>query len=113
MPNTYAMSAGKRITGTVEEVPVSSAPWDGAARQWRVTLRCEGRRMTLDYYGGALAECTIGDVVETLELDNPQGSSFEDWAAEFGYDPDSRRVERTFRTVVQQAKRFDRLRGLA
>lgn len=109
MPNTYANIAGKRITGTVDEVsPDGSGLWP-AARQWKVTLRCEGRRMTLDYYGGDMAECTIGGVVETLDSDSTNGASFEDWCGDYGYDTDSRAAEATYRAVVKQEKAFNRL----
>jgi len=35
----------------------------------------------------------------------------EDWCAEYGYDTDSRKAERTFRAVERQTKALKRMLG--
>lgn len=59
-------------------------------------------------YYNAYTEPTAPDlpgVLECLSLDwsGVEGQTFEDWASEYGYDTDSRKAERTYRTVLEQA----------
>jgi hypothetical protein len=37
--------------------------------------------------------------------------TFDDWAGEYGYDTDSRKAERTFNTIRDQAARLERFLG--
>lgn len=117
MANTWAVdeATGRRITGTVNQVGVGQGAPDWAAQEWRVSLRCEGRRMTLRYYGGGSAsDPSIGDVVETLAMDAYSiGETFESWCQDLGYDTDSRKAHATYRAVVRISRRFNRLRGLS
>ena len=51
-------------------------------------------------------EPTASDVLECLAsdasgVDNAQ--SFDDWCAEYGYDNDSRKAEKTYKTCQRQA----------
>jgi hypothetical protein len=49
---------------------------------------------------------TLADVLESVRMDCltvMNGESFEDWAGELGYDPDSRKAERTFRAIKVEA----------
>lgn len=85
---------------------------------WRVTLYRRGprRQFSLYFYTGSAfdREPTATDVLGCLasdaaSLDN--ALSFEDWAADLGYDPDSRRAERTYRLIVTQTERLRRFLG--
>lgn len=58
-------------------------------------------------------EPTAADVLDCLASDasgyeNASGllRSFEGWAREYGYDPDSRKAERTFKTVQKQSQQL-------
>lgn len=108
MPNTYAMHEGKRVTMELDQVGVSADAPEWAVQQWNVTLRHGKRIMMFPYYGGGLAsEPSAGDVVEDLESNaDTLNRTFEDWALEFGYDPDSRSAERTFRACRDLGERF-------
>jgi hypothetical protein len=45
------------------------------------------------------------DVIHSLALDSDviDYANYEDWASEFGYDPDSRKAETTYRACLQHA----------
>lgn len=91
---------------------------DGAENMnhWLCTLRAPGGRtmritfsMGLGHHG---AEPTIEDVLNCCALDasglhNGLGS-FKDWCSEYGFDTDSRKAMRTFRTVKRQAEKLEK-----
>jgi len=57
---------------------------------------------------------TLADVLDCLASDActyDQAKSFEDWAEELGYEPDSRKEERIYRAVKRQAEQLKRLLG--
>jgi hypothetical protein len=113
MPNTYAMHGGKRVSMSADQRGVSDRAPGWARQEWRITLRCEGRRMSFPYYGGAAAsDPSADDVVESLTLDaSALGVSFPEWCAELGYDTDSRSAESTYRACRSLGRRFARLLG--
>jgi len=81
---------------------------------WKVTLRYQGRQMTVPFsMGPALShEPTAADVLECLLSDaSSADEDFENWAADLGFDPDSRRAERIYRTVQRQTLKLSRLLG--
>lgn len=74
----------QRFTVTLVYTPRT----DGATREFSTTWR---QGLGIDH------EPRVGDVLESLALDiNSAAETFEDWAAECGYDEDSRRAERTY-----------------
>ena len=87
---------------------------DGQWHHWRCTLHCGYREMTV-YFSQGPAICrepTAEDVLDCLAMDATSlGGSFEDWCAEFEYDTDSRRAERTFQVIEKQSKQLQRLIG--
>lgn len=57
-------------------------------------------------------EPTVADVLECLASDySGSDQAFEDWAADLGYDPDSRKAERTYQAVVRQARKLEQFLG--
>jgi len=55
---------------------------------------------------GKLAEPELADVLDCLASDASgfdNSRSFEEWAGEYGYDTDSRKAEKTYLTVKNQA----------
>ena len=104
------------ITATVRQV-LSNPHMDDSpymTRHFRVTLRRAGRQMTVAYnQGSAFTEDpTAEDVLSCLCQDAAgleNSPAFEEWAPEYGFDADSRKAERIFRTVERQT---DRLRVL-
>lgn len=87
-------------------------PADEGSRMthWRCTLRSHGRSLTIPYSMG-LAFSDPPDllrVLNCLALDAASARdceyNFEIWAAELGYDSDSRQNERIFHAVVSQSE---------
>ena len=87
--------------------------WQSSSNPWTVTLRYQGRQMTVPFWTGiALGEPTTSDVVSCLAMDSSgyeNARSFEEWASEYGYDTDSRKAEKTFKQVEKQTEKFKRL----
>ena len=57
---------------------------------------------------------TIAEVLECLQMDASmldQASDFEDWAADLGYDADSRSAETIYKGCVEQTTRFKEFLG--
>ena len=92
--------------------------WDKHARHWRCTIATpDGRSHALEFTQGSAytAPPTIADVLECVALDaagveNAKG--FEDWAAEYGFDTDGRKAERTYKACLAQTAAFELLLGL-
>ena len=86
---------------------------------YKVTLHYQGRQMTTRFRTGLGwdREPSASDVLESLLSDAAgienlrDGDSFEEWAAEYGYDPDSREAEKIYRAVESQTKKLERLLG--
>lgn len=85
---------------------------------YKVTLRFQGRRLTVDFYVGSAHtnEPTPADVLSCLcsDVNTVENSrSFEEWAGDLGYEPDSRRAERIFKTCEALAPKVRRFLGAA
>lgn len=84
---------------------------------WRCRLTTGRSRMTITFSMGKGhhgKEPTIGDVLDCLASDAAcyeNAGSFEDWCSEYGYDTDSRRAERTYKTVERQSVKLARFLG--
>lgn len=111
MPNTYARTQdGTRVEIELDEVGVSESAPEWAQREWEVTARVDNRTMSFPFYGGALAEPTADDVAESLELDAiALDMPFEEWAADLGYDSDSRRALATYEACRKLAAEWREL----
>jgi hypothetical protein len=74
-------------------------------------------RMTLTFsqgYGHKGAEPKLADVLDCLASDAAgaeNAQDFEEWCSEYGYDPDSRKAEKTYNTVEHQAARLKTFLG--
>ena len=105
-------------------VPENFAPGSVA---YRVTLKLRAhsgqtcgplaghpaRRLTVDFYcGPACNEPTAADVLACLVSDVTFGEeSFEDFCSELGYDPDSRKAEKTWKACKRMAPKVRRFCG--
>jgi hypothetical protein len=69
-------------------------------------------RMGIGHHG---AEPDAVTVLSSLLMDASSvenaGASFEDWANEYGYDPDSRKAEKIFRACIDQTVRLREFLG--
>jgi hypothetical protein len=98
--------------------PHMSGDGDWQADHWRCTLsRPGGKRMTVYFsmgvgHGGKQPDAA--DVLNSLALDSSgyeNNQNFESWASEYGYDPDSRSMHKTFLIVKKQAVALKRFVG--
>ena len=80
----------------------------GNMDHWRCTLKLGRRRLTVVFsmgIGHNGREPKAPDVLDSLASDAARLSGcFEDWCADYGYDTDSRRAERTWK-ACQRIKR--------
>lgn len=88
--------------------------WARSALHYKVTLRRrtatgKKRTMTLFFSLGSAhkSEPKLQDVLDSLLSDSGTPDfSFEEWCAEYGYDTDSRRAEKTYKACLKQTERF-------
>lgn len=87
--------------------------WEGAAHNWRVTLKYQGRQLTTDFFGGsAVRTLSAADVLYSLCMDAAIGEQdFEEFCGDFGYDIDSRSALKTWEACVSMSSRVRRLLG--
>ena len=111
-----AFIARHRVRMTAERADKNPHITDMApgSTHWQCCLRAGSRQMTVFFsMGPALAgKPQAADVLECLASDAAgfeNASNFEDWAREYGYDPDSRKAERTYRAVEKQTAGLKRL----
>lgn len=92
-------------------VPVSENPnmddMQPGSTHWRCIFNRDGRTFTCFFsMGPALTgPPEAGDVLDCLASDSAgyeNAGSFEEWAAEYGYDEDSRKAYRTYQQVERQ-----------
>jgi phage-related protein len=83
---------------------------------WKCLLRMGRSRMTVPFSQGYAhtGEPKIDDVLDCLasdasSIENAKG--FDDWCADYGYDTDSRKAERTFTVTQRQAENLRKFLG--
>lgn len=90
--------------------------WDDAASHWQVTLTRthpanpnDTRAITVPFHQGSAhtKPPTARDVLQCL-LSDTSGldGSFEEWAANYGYDTDSRKAYATFQVILEQTQKL-------
>ncbi len=91
------------------------------ADHWEVVLHITGKGKEpefITYYsmgkGHKGKRPTMAQVLDTIASDAAgyeDSGSFEEWAMNYGYNPDSRQAERTYRLVEQQSRELRRFLG--
>lgn len=93
-----------------------------AATHYRCTLHRGGgkarRQMTVYFSQGSAhtRDPSVADVLDCLALDASSvdnARTFEEWASELGYDPDSRKAGRIYRVCERQAAKLRQFLGSA
>lgn len=111
-----------RMSVTIDSTLEHRSTGLGDPNRWTVTLTRPGRSegaapltLTTAYFmgnaherAGLPIEPEPADVVHSLLLDASavDAGSFEAWADDFGYDPDSRSAERLYRECLASAERL-------
>ena len=82
---------------------------------WKTVLKFRDHQMTVYFskgYGHNGKPPNAEEVLSCLASDaNGSDQDFESWAADLGYDPDSRRAERIHKTICRQAGKLQDLLG--
>lgn len=84
---------------------------------WTVVLRYGKKRLTVPFFMGVghygkepevydVLNCLVSDAAS---VDNAR--SFEEWASELGYDPDSRKAEKIFKACERGTKKLKKFLG--
>lgn len=113
----YHLKLTRKGSNEIMEVPGYSAG-EGIILQWANTREINrGRRSehpsSRDYWG-KLYRPPASDVLQSLHCDvSSADETFESWAAEFGYDEDSRKAEAIWRQCQDEARALRRFLGLA
>ena len=88
--------------------------WQLEANYSRVQLRYKGRQLTLDFWQsvGITNNPDSEGVLDCLLSDSSGvDENFEDWAANYGYDTDSRKAEKIYNLCKKQSKKTQQLLG--
>lgn len=83
---------------------------------WRCKITVSGRSMSMPFSQGPAHtdKPTAVDVLNCLASDAASvdnARSFEEWASDLGYEPDSRKAERTYRVIEKQRDALKRVLG--
>ena len=87
--------------------------------QWSYRQELEGAAETGKYPNRHSFYCpriplpgpSAADFLHSIVMDNPHDESFEDWAANLGYDSDSRRAEEIWRACIKQTRGAESVLG--
>jgi hypothetical protein len=103
--NAITMTADRADANPhMEDMPAGSS-------HYRCTLRKGRRRMTVYFSQGRAIrrEPSARDVLGCIASDtagHANARTFEGWCDEYGYSPDSRKAEHTWKVIGRQAKRL-------
>lgn len=93
----------------------NAGEWAKDARHWLVTLRSGRYSMRVAFsQGSAHTEApTAADVLDCLASDAAGANEvdFENWCAEYGYDTDSRKTNRIYKTIKRQSAKLRAMLG--
>lgn len=109
------------ITITVHRVDQNpNMPDSDHMDNWRIALKRPGGKIMGTYFSKGIghkgAKPTVDEVLECLISDAwtvKNSNSFEDWAAELGYDEDSRKAEKTYKIIKKQSEELEDFLGMA
>ena len=114
MKNVQQFIATNKITLTADWADSNPHMIDSQNMDhWKVTLRRGRKRLTV-YFSMGYAHNgkppQADDVLDCLASDSAghdNARDFENWAAEYGYDTDSRKAEKIYRVVERQAAKLN------
>jgi hypothetical protein len=106
------------ISMSVERTDSNPAMDDAANMDhWKCVVKMGRKQMTVVFsmgYGHNGKEPKLADVLDCLSSDASgleSSRGFEDWCSDYGYDTDSRKAEKIYKSVEHQAKRLKNFLG--
>jgi hypothetical protein len=118
---TTALSLSDRIRldrislSLTQYTGVSAPAWAG--RSWDAVLEMDGRTVRTPFHATPLAarrEPTVEEIMEVVITEAmmiERASCYEEWAAELGYDTDSRTAERDYFATLHQTAQLRLMLG--
>lgn len=106
----YKLSATSEVAYSNPYMPNSED-----MNHYKVTIHTDGRYsghsmdVTFSMGRGILGGPELKDILDCMSSDSAgleNSRDFEDWASNYGYDPDSRKAEKTYKSVVQQKQKL-------
>lgn len=109
--NTAISSKIKRVDSNPNMVDLGPG-----TKHFLVTLRAGRFTMRVPFSQGSAhtQDPTTADVLDCLAMDAASfenARNFEEWAMEYGYNPDSRSAHRTYTVVARQASKLKAMLG--
>jgi hypothetical protein len=86
--------------------------WKKTANKYKVRISYNKKSMTLTFYTGRgwKRDLNLEDILGIILLEaSYYGYSFEDFAREIGYDPDSRKAEKIYKKIQKQTEKLNRI----
>lgn len=107
---------GLRFSADWADSNPNAVDFPAGSSHWRCVLRHGRRQLTVPFSQGPAIchEPELEDVLDCLASDAAtyeNARSFEEWCADLGFNDDSRKAERVYRTVEKQAAGLRRLLG--
>lgn len=110
---SLAVNVGIEIERKGETIPPG---WNQRAHAYKVTLTYRRRKLSTPYYQGlgVKEDPTAESVLESLVMDAEgidSARTFEEWALDIGWDPDSRKAEATYNACKVSAAKLKTFLG--
>jgi hypothetical protein len=84
--------------------------WKQTANKYKATIKYNKKSLTIPYYTGCgwQRDPDLEDILGTLLMDAAYYDySFEDFAREMGYDPDSRKTKKIYNDIQKQTEKLN------
>lgn len=103
----------KKVRATFLYGKARGKGWEGAAHNWRVTIKYQGRQLTTDFFGGKMVrEPKPADLLSGLLLDAQAGTkTFEEFCKWAGCTLDSEKNRKIWELCVKLSPKVHRLLG--
>lgn len=107
---------GIKMTAEWADTNPNMSDMPAGSSHWKCTFSHNGRKMTIYFSMGPAhsREPEAHDVLDCLASDAAtveNARSFEDFASELGYDPDSRKAEKIYAACVKQSEKLKKFLG--
>jgi hypothetical protein len=105
----------KKIKATISYGTEAQRPegFDPHGHGWTVAVKYGRRKFTTPFFTGSLrGDPAASEVLQCLQSDTYNlDDGFVNWAEDYGFDPDSRKAEATYKQCVKQRDGLRRLFG--
>ena len=116
MKTTINTTAAGQIT--INSTFLNNKSWSGNEQNWnnhKITILHNGKKTTFQFWGSIQKPEITTDEENIFALycflrdSEAASNSFKDFCNEFGYDEDSRRAEKIYKSCEKSLKKFNRI----